>query len=505
MWGSGRGREACGSARAWEASYTISCGDKTVLAHEYFHVLQHAASAWRGLALPPLWVTEGAAMYAQWLAASVEGLDFSELMRSGWRSSRADGRGLSTATDAYDHHQYRTGAAAVHLLLQTNAAEELLLYERRLSNAPPGEHYRASGGDPYSRAVFAELFGISIPDLDALMDTATPDFDPPGRAAALQTQEPPLRLQVEILAPDGSRYHGTATIGFFAADRGRHFWELALEGSLSVPVVSGRYEVQTIEVGSGCQVGFDAPRIVVEDRLVDTVARVRLKATGCEAVVSGTVLGRDGLPLQPRARGVWVELYPESAGDSYWSHAIQVAPDAQGRFQATVAPDRYSIAVSPIESRGAVFGWVTDDGISLDREHRMIVDLNTDPTQDVTIRLPISRTIRISGAVYDHTGRPVENLNLSPEGSSEGYLRPGVGGMSRGYVGWTQRTDTMGRFDLPFAGQDAVIVLLDERNCHLGWFGPDGFTTDSGEISYWETQDRDIRNLRIELPRSACE
>lgn len=488
----GSGSAPCGGAVAWEASYTISCG-KSVLAHEYFHLLQYAASAAGVRVRPPNWMTEGGATYAQLLAVSVEGFDFSEAMRSTWRSSRADGRGLTTVTDAYDHHQYLTGAAAVHLLLQTNSAEELLLYERRLSS-----------GDTYSRAVFAEQFGISIPDLDALMDTATPHFDPPGRATALQTQEPPLRLQVEIQAPEGSRYHGTATIGFFAADRGRHFSELAIEGSLSVPVVSGRYEVQTVDVGGGCQVGFDAPGIVVEDRLVDTIASIRLEATGCDAVLSGTVLGRDGLPLHPGARRVWVELFPESAGDSHWSRATQVAPDASGRFQATVAPDRYSVAVSPIESGNAVFGWMTDDGISLDRDRRMIVDLTTDLTQEVTIRLPISRTIRISGVVYDDTGRPIENLLVVPEGSGGGYLRPRVED-SRGYIGWGGRTDSSGSFGLLFAGQDAVIVLFDDKNCHLGWFGPDGFTTDLSEVSYWETQDRDISDLRIELPRSACE
>ncbi|MYA00860.1 MAG: hypothetical protein F4Y35_03650 [Chloroflexi bacterium] len=507
VWGTGRARESCGFARSWDIYYTIACGDKSILAHEYFHVLQSAASDWGGLALAPLWITEGEAMYAQRLAASrVEGLEFAELMRSGWQRSQADGRGLSSATDVYDHHQYETGAAAIHLLLQTNAAEELLLYVRRLSEAPAGEHYLASGGDPYSRAVFTEQFGISIPDLDALLGIATPEFGPPlKRAVRLQTQEPPLRLQVQLESPDGSRYDGTAVIRFLAPDPGQHFTELAIGGSSSIPVVAGRYEVQSVDVGGGCQVGFDAPEILVEDKLVDSVWTVRLEATGCDAGVSGTVLGRDGQPLQPRARGVWVELFPESDDGFHWSQATQVVPDAQGRFEANVAPDRYAIAVSPIESGGAVFGWLTEAGLSLVRAHRTILDLRTDSTQEVTIRLPISRTIRVSGVVYDGNGRPAENLTIFVEGSSEGYLRPGSEGMSRGYIGWIQRTDSGGGFDIPFAGQDVVVVLFTEDNCHLGWFGPDGFTNDLSGLSYWDTQDRDIRGLSIHLPPSTCE
>ena len=497
---------SCGWARGWEAYYSISCG-KSTLAHEYFHLLQNAASEWGRLAVPPDWMTEGGAVYATLLSSSVVGgPGFADQMSTVWRGSQADGRGLSTAGEAGDHHQYQTGAAAIHLLMQSNQAEELLLYERLLSSAPPGVHHHAYGADAYSRTAFEELFGVSIPALETRLYGPAPSFESTNaQATALQTQEPPLRLQLEIEAPDGNRIEGTATISLFAPATDSHFAVLALGGSISVPIVTGRYKVQAVDVGGGCQVGFEAPLIVVEDRFDNSYTTVRLKATGCEAVVSGTVLGRDGQPLQPRARGVWVELYAESEDGLHRSPPTRVEPDQRGRFQATVAPGRYAIGVSPIETGGAVFGWVTEEGLSLDRTRRSILDLRSDPEQEVTVRLPLSRTIRVSGVVHEPNGRPAESLTIFVEGSSWGYLRPWTEGMSRGYIGWRQRTDSRGRFDLPFAGQNAVIVVLNEHDCHLGWYGPGGFTTDLSEISYWATEDRDIRNLRIHLPRTACE
>lgn len=507
VFGSGRTREACGSVRAWETYYTISC-DKSVLAHEYFHVLQHAAERLAGTTLPPDWIVEGGAMYAPLLAVSeTTGSETSELIEDTLRAAQADGRGLSiAAAHTFDHHQYQTAAAAIHLLMQTNGSKRLLQYDRRLSAAPPGRHYRACGGDPYSRAMFEKLFGISIPNLKSLIKSASPRYEPPHTlAASLQTQEPPLRLQLQILSPDGSRYNSAATMCLTAPDTGSQFAELAIAGSLSIPVESGRYEVQAIELGGGCHVGFDALQILVEDRIDDSLATVKLHATGCRAVVSGTVLGRDGRPLQPYSRGVWIELYPESAEDIHWSRRTQVAPDALGKFQTSIAPERYSIAVSPIESGNPIFGWVTNNGISLDREDRAILDLTTDLEQQVTIRLPFSRTIRIAGVVYDSSGHPAENLTVTAEGTGSGYLRRSNDGMSRGYIGWSQRTDSSGRFDMPFAGEDANVLLRTETDCHLGWFGPEGFTTDLSQIAFWETRDRDIRGLRIELPRSACD
>jgi hypothetical protein len=152
------------------------------LAHEYFHVLQHAASGPLQSvstrddlgAAGPLWLVEGSAEYAQRLLTSDAGLYCDDLDRDRiYREAARSDAGLGdletkTQNDLEDGAGYTVGAVAVEVLARERGDAAILDYFSGLRGA---RDWNAS---------FEDAFGMPPAIFHAAFETARKGFAPTG-------------------------------------------------------------------------------------------------------------------------------------------------------------------------------------------------------------------------------------------------------------------------------------------------------------------------------------
>jgi len=516
--GSGSERNSCGSAHQGSVHYTLGCGLDT-LSHEYFHALQYVARdetinrGASGYGSELHWIREGGAYYAQFLPLedAQPGI-FARAISESWAWMRSHSQTLNAPSDSYQFIQYYGGAVAVELLLQHSRPSSLLQYPRLLSIYGSD----SSGVRGYShpeRQAFEEAFGVNLDDFlqnfERVRQQAPTDARLPSqRATSMVTSEQPYRLDIELVGPDGRQVRQPLSVLLRQPGRGvsTQAYGAAIGGSMSSTAYPGHYQIEHIRAGN-CSLKWDpldGGGIPVTDTLVQQPTVVELRTLGCDGEITGLVVGPDGVPLGIRQLPVWVEVYKEDPGQSWLSNRVtQVSNDANGRFEIPLAAGRYSVGVAPIESDGAGYGWYSGNGrkLSLRYEDREILNVTGQGSIEIDLRMPFSQTTLLTGRVLSSANQPVAGVTVQP---SWWWEREDTQADSRGWIGWGQRTIDDGSFSVQFKGANVGLEIL-RSGCLLGYYGPEGFTTDLEERSYWDTKDGDVEVGDIILPRTECE
>ncbi len=479
----------CGYAAGMHIGYTLSCG-ASVLAHEYFHALQHFTGRRDkgGIPVGP-WMKEGGAKLAEWVYQDAAGQRrFSRQVHDALARIRTVDANLTDPSN--QTMRYTGGAVATTLLAQRAGASALLQYIH--SVFPPAGNY-------VPEEVFESIFGISIDDFyrdfEAARGKSIEQFGQlSSRATTLVTSESPYRLKVALEGPDGSSLDGFARVGV-------PIGSIAFDSLVSVPALPGSYRLGKINIGR-CSVGRTiiggqaGEWLTVDDRWPAAAHRVRLSSPGCDSMITGIVRGPDGSPLRTRELRVWIEAY--SGPDNWVSRTAAVSPTEDGRFEMPVVDGRYSIGVSPIETDGARFGWYAPDGLTRQPSERHIFDVPSSGVVEIDITLPYGRKVRIAGLVRGPDGHAVTGVIISPHGTLT------TADESQGWIGWSDISGQAGEFAVTFTGTHVALGVW-AGECRLGTYGPGGFRPAGQAARYFEVNDEDITDIVIELPTTTCE
>ena len=152
------------SACGWMSPVPQPCHGRTyeTLAHEWFHLLQEQLSAGRSVWVSPVWMTEGAATWAEWqLPTELRSEGPAENARQ-WRLERVKRHiaPLGSAGNTYTGWNYDLGSFAVEQLVEIAGSDAALELDRQLYPQVVGDERLWERGASWEEA-FDTAFGLS--------------------------------------------------------------------------------------------------------------------------------------------------------------------------------------------------------------------------------------------------------------------------------------------------------------------------------------------------------
>ena len=152
------------SACGWMSPVPEPCHGRTyeTLVHEWFHLFQSQLSAERDLWVSPIWMTEGAATWAEWLLpAELRSEGPAESARN-WRLERVKRHiaPLESAGNTHTGWNYDLGSFAVEQLVDIVGIDAAFELDRQLYPQTVGDGRRWERGDSFEEA-FEAAFGLS--------------------------------------------------------------------------------------------------------------------------------------------------------------------------------------------------------------------------------------------------------------------------------------------------------------------------------------------------------
>ena len=214
-------------------------------------------------------------------------------------------------------------------------------------------------------------------------------------------------------------------------------------------------------------------------------------AAPAELRVRGSVSGSGSSPIN----GARVSL----VGEDFWAWA---ATSADGTFEIAVPDGSAGSAVVSVHANETAscrwLGYYDDSGaLTALQQHAQPFDIGGFDISDVDVALPASpdemcrgqRTI--TGTVLDPNAEPVADVWVGHHSAWE----------------WTlSRSDGTFEIRLPEGTSGPSVVAVESPECgHLGYYGPEGLTTQYEQAAQVETGGVDIPGLLITLPASVDE
>ena len=326
---------------------------KDTLTHEYFHILQASGSiGYVAGHRPPNWLIEGTATWAPIEQHAVDGHLPIHVTPASYFGSPP----LHDDTTAV----YSLGAAAAGYLVELVGAGSHVEFFRRMESAK-----RDSGPLPGWRAVFLDVFGLSVEDFYA-------DFE------EWRGNQPLPRITGRFWTSDDRLIAGKTIWAGVYANYIEH------DGSFAIPVnPDGRYSIR-LSLG-GCQVFVDGGGVTAnwEERVpvrVDAhdvdLGLLEIPSDVCAHRISGRIIDSGGAPLSEKwldARGP--QIYNTSS----------VRTDADGRLEIRVPSNgAYTFGV---QLRSQPYCWRNLAGQALGSSNQPIRVSGADVT-GITLRLP---------------------------------------------------------------------------------------------------------------------
>ena len=453
----------------------------TLLAHEYFHVVQGRLSnnTWT---TNPRWLREGSAVYESMLYTGAwERYRRGALLRS---ANYDDGLSeLEQFERAEAPHGYALGALGSEWLAQHAGRDAQLSYWRSLARSATwaAAFESAFGLAPREfYGAFEEHFERTLSELGAarISGTVLGPAGEPLRGVVVQAQGPDFydTSSVETGRDGAFRLHvrnGVHRIKVYARDAGGLWNHVGWYGAGGFATDRGR--ATTIEI-DGSDVGG------IEVRLPATPANLP-KARPPR--IQGTVVGPGGEPIE--GIGVWLR------GESDADHKLgRTAADGTFDIEHQSGAFRIKIHIWR-EALWHDIGWYGEGGFTANEEEATRIEVGGEDVTGIQIRLPP----RISGTVLGPDGEPVAGVFL--------WMRDQTTGDAR-FV----RVSPDGTFDVLYGDGTFTLEVSawegEDAWRRIGWYGgASGFTTEEAQAASIEVSGADVGGIEIRLPAAPAE
>ena len=447
-----------------------------VIAHEYYHVVQHQSSEGFNAAQ---WLLEGGASWAE------EGLrrhdaesTYADVL-SGQRSQMTshDAPPLDHTERSVDTWHYALGALASDRLAERSGGDAPVEFWRSLRPRNLGPLGRWRSVPPW-QAVFNQVFGLPVDDFYA-------DF------AAWRSGLSPTALAGDVIGPDG---HGLPFIQVLArserlAEDQYDYLETytGADGSFIFAIPEGGRFQLGVDLG-GCKVyhgvggniigtGWHDANMLTMPHTGSEGIQIRLSGEHCVWQIRGALLDAEGNPLGD------VNV---NANDRSGSNA-NARTDADGSFSITMpSAGSYGLQVSlngcPI--------YYSPGGMTTNRNDASEIRISDADVTGLRFQLPAGAcSTMISGRVLDAEGNGIANVSVHAQID---------GGSSTG-----RQTGADGSFSitLPQAGSYRVFARIN--GCSV-YYKRGGAVARQEEATQIRVSDADVIGLRFQLPAGAC-
>ena len=377
-----------------------------VLAHEYFHLLQHQLSG--GIDEAPAWLIEGGANWFEWLLAQRDqGAATAALLQPPAYTTEFDEAPALEQLESTTELGYEYGLG--------ERAHRLLTATRDL--AGPVEFWRALLPDPLGpQARWLPLHDWPRAFRDAFKITAQQFY---GEVERWRASHHPGSPSVRLLGPGGRPLAGLPVFIRESRAGSAQRWPVtrptSAEGWALLPVdADATSYIVGVELGD-CRVFASTDGIAYLDALAQrypvgatapAALVITLPADACTWRLSGRLSDAAGAGLA----GLRVDLLADDAG----AHTVS---GADGRFRLT-APraGRYRLA---LERDGCTLYWAAD-GLTGDRHRAALLDLSRADLAGLEVQLgPGLCGSSITGRIVDPAGNPypADHIYALREGS----------------------------------------------------------------------------------------
>ena len=444
---------------------------RRVMAHEYYHAIQHQSSNTNAAS----WLVEGGADWAEAGLRRRDAASSFEQELAGKRQSVASGNPppLDHAERKVEDWQYTLGALASHQLALSNGEQSLLEFWRALLPEPLGPLGRWQSEPPW-QSVFQDVFGFTVDDFYS-------------KFANWRGELAPLAVRGRVIGPDGDGLPYVKVVGRSPRleDDGQDFFSAHTDGDgdFVLSVAGLGFTKVGVDLG-GCEVYYTSDGLVSGlhraeqlSTTADSSQSLRLNVSDqtCVWRISGQVVDR-GEVVTPGAR------VHASSDNASTSSLI----GANGSFAMTVpAAGSYRLSMN---SDGCSVNYLASGQVGSYQSASQIKVVDSD-ADGIRFVLPDGVcSSKIVGVLLDAEGNGIANTWVHAQGDD------GNG---------NDQTDSDGAFTitLPSAGQYRLSINLD--GCSL-YYKPGGATGSWNDDSQIQVSDTGVKGLRFQLQPGAC-
>ena len=483
------------STCAWQTPEPQPCHHKAVetLTHEWFHILQDHLAAREAYLVSPQWMTEGTAMWVEWLLPS-DWRAVSYERDHKWKVDQAarTSVNLQSVEERNGQWQHQMGPLAIERLVELSNEDAALEFYRQMHPQISGAERLWVQNPPWHEA-FVAAFGISAgsfyDEFAAWRETL------PAPAQRYDYYQDDVNLSGTLRNPDRSpavRFilFAAPLRGEFVADDAQRVAIVDDAGAFSIGVTPETTQ-RVWFVRDGCTLWLTDDGLTTKEpeanqyRDLDTRDLPDLNLTlperACENELRATVL-----PLRGDDRWMQILLYTEDGNQ--WFHTARDSSFTDVVFAPE--PGKYRVR---LYLDGCVL-WYHEKGLVGSMNSGQLLTLGEEPVS-ITFRIPDTRCVRqISGRVTGNDGNGIEGIQLV-----------------------ASHDDSIAFNDLTTEADGTfVITVPDSRDYSLYFQWEDCYVmyTESGGTAIWEDRtpitvaDADVTGIEFVVPddpASLCE
>ena len=442
-----------------------------VMAHEYYHAIQHQSSNTNAAS----WLVEGGADWAEAGLRRRDAASSFEQELAGKRQSVASGNAppLDHAERKVEDWQYTLGALASHQLALSNGEQSLLEFWRALLPEPLGPLGRWQSKPPW-QSVFEDVFGLAVDDFYV-------------QFASWRGNLASLAIHGQVIGPEGSGLPYVKVVGYRERleDDGHDYSDTYTngDGSFSIAASGLGYVKIGVDLG-GCTVYYHSSGMKfslhqaesLEEMAEDSQGlRLQLSNQMCVWRISGRVDDRGGISRQ----GKWIHTQTTDASATAQIDAdgsFVVAVPAAGSYRLSMHFDGCSVYY---RSDGRVGTWQNASQVR-------VVDSDA---EGISFVLPDGVcTLSISGVLSDADGNAIADTWIQAHGDDANG-----GG----------RTDSGGRFAITLSSAGEYRLSFSIDGCWV-YYKRGVATTKQDSATLIAVSESGATDVTFKLPAGAC-
>ena len=458
-----------------------------LLAHEYFHVLQHQLSD--GGRWPPGWLIEGSAEWAEdeYLVLVDGGSTWAGLHE--W--NRRDARGAPPIREIEQGKNgwwpYLLGWLAVSRLNERAGADAWIEFWRRVAPTTSGPHGRWTSSLDWEH-VFEDIFGISTADFYVDFDTAIGESDDSGgqteyiRGLIVQSSSAPTdQLTVRaIKVEDDVNIEWPAP----AATES--------DGSFAIAMASsGTYRL-SVDISTGCRRYYtdggvtaqysDAELVEVSTQGVSGIT-IQLPPNICGWQIRGRVVDSDGEPLAGTAIAAC-----RTDGDCVWGERTE----SDGAFAVPAAkPGDYRLHLDLVDGCSVYY---SRSGPMFERNDASLITVADADVDGIVMRVS-------TDICHLRVGGSVGGIERFLDGYVWVHLCQVVENWCRSTT--SRRTENDGPFAVAVPDAGAYRLTYNFDGCAIH-HGTTGLTSNAADATLINIGERDMRVGHRQVPADVC-